>query len=244
MKSRILKLVAVGLSLMALLASCSSTKHVPQGQLLLDKVNIHIADPRDDVKPSQLANYLRQNANHRVLGGLKLQLAFYNMSGHDSTKWYNRWIQRVGTPPVIYDSTLTQASQEQLHTALSNRGYMNNTVNYRVNTDSVKRKARVDFDITLGEPYYIRSIDYDIPDEMLRELILADSSHFTVHKGDLLNYNQLDEWRQHITERLRNKGYYAFNKEYITFLADTAADSKAVDLTLNTRDPYRNDHMP
>ena len=37
MMSRILKLVAVGLSLMALLASCSSTKHVPQGQLLLDK---------------------------------------------------------------------------------------------------------------------------------------------------------------------------------------------------------------
>ena len=244
MMSRILKLVAVGLSLMVLLVSCSSTKHVPQGQLLLDRVNIHIADPRDDVKPSELANYLRQNANHRVLGGLKLQLAFYNMSGRDSTKWYNRWIQRVGTPPVIYDSTLTQASQEQLHTALSNRGYMNNTVDYRVNTDSVKRKARVDFDITLGEPYYIRSIDYDIPDEVLRELILADSTHFTVHKGDLLNYNNLDEWRQHITERLRNNGYYAFNKEYITFMADTAADSKAVDLTLNTRDPYRNDHMP
>ena len=244
MMSRILKLVAVGLSLMALLASCSSTKHVPQGQLLLDKVNIHIADPRDDVKPSQLANYLRQNANHRVLGGLKLQLAFYNMSGRDSTKWFNRWIQRVGTPPVIYDSTLTHASQEQLHMALSNRGYMNNTVNYRVNCDSVKRKARVDFDITLGEPYYIRSIDYDIPDEVLRELILADSAHFTVHKGDLLNYNNLDEWRQLITERLRNHGYYAFNKEYITFMADTAADSKAVDLTLNTRDPYRNDHMP
>ena len=64
---------------MAVFTSCSSTKHVPQGQLLLDKVNINIADPRDDVKSSQLANYLRQNANHRVLGGLKLQLAFYNM---------------------------------------------------------------------------------------------------------------------------------------------------------------------
>ena len=27
-------------------------------------------------------------------------------------------------------------------------------------------------------------------------------------------------------------------------MADTAAGSKAVDLTLNSRDPYRNDHMP
>lgn len=236
-------LIVVGLMLMAAV-SCSSTKHVPQGQLLLDKVNINISDPQGDIKSSQLANYLRQNANHRVLGGLKLQLAFYNMAGRDTTKWYNRWIQRVGTPPVLYDSLLTLASQEQLHTALSNKGFMNNTVGCRVRTDSVKRKAWVDYDITLGEPYYIRSIDYEIADEVLREHILADSSHFTVHKGDLLDYGRLDEWRQSITDALRNKGYYAFNKEYITFLADTAADSKAVDLTLNTRDPYHNDHMP
>ena len=224
--------------------SCSSTKHVPQGELLLDKVNINIADPQRDIKASQLANYLRQNANHRVLGGLKLQLAFYNMAGRDTSKWYNRWIQRVGTPPVLYDSLLTLASRDQLHTALNNKGFMNNRVEYRVKTDSVKRKAWVNYDIILGEPYYIRSIDYEIPDEALHELILADSSHFTVHTGDLLDYDHLDEWRQSITESLRNKGYYAFNKEYITFIADTAADSKGVDLTLNTRDPYHNDRMP
>ena len=230
--------------LVMVMSACSSTKHVPQGKLLLDKVNIHVADEHKDVEQAQLYNYLRQNANHRVLGGLKLQLAFYNMSGRDTTKWYNRWIQRVGTPPVIYDSTLTAASAEQLHMALSNRGFMNNNVTYHVEADSAKRKARVNYDITLGEPYYISSINYDIPDEDLREIILADSARFTVHEGDLLNYNRLDEWRQSITDNLRNHGYYAFNKEYITFLADTAADSRAVDLTLNSRDPYRNDRMP
>ncbi|MBQ6166406.1 MAG: BamA/TamA family outer membrane protein [Muribaculaceae bacterium] len=241
---RILTGVAMALLLMVMQVSCSSTKHVPQDQLLLDKVNINIADPQHPIESSQLINYLRQNANHRVLGGLKLQLAFYNLSGKDSTKWFNRWIQRVGTPPVIYDSTLTQASVEQLHTALSNKGFMNNTVSSRVTTDSVKRKARVTYDITLGEPYYIRSISYDISDEVLKDIILDDSAHFDVQRGDLLNYNDLDGWRQSITEHLRNQGYYAFNKEYITFLADTAQDSRAVDLTLVTRDPYHNDRMP
>ena len=229
---------------MAILASCSSTKHVPEDKLLLDKVKINIADPRNDVESSQLANYLRQNANHRVLGGLKLQLAFYNMSGKDNTKWINRWIQRVGTPPVIYDDALTVASAEQLHTALSNKGFMNNIVTYRVDVDSAKRKARVNYDITLGDPYYIRSIDYNIPDENISNIVLADSARFAVRTGDLLNYTRLDEWRQNITEKLRNHGYYAFNKEYSTFTADTAADSRAVDLTLNTRDPYRNDRLP
>ena len=241
---RILAHVATLIVIMATLSSCSTTKHVPEGKLLLDKVKINIQDPSHDIESSQLSNYLRQNANHRVLGGLKLQLAFYNLSGKDSTNWFNRWIQRVGTPPVIYDSTLTIASADQLHTALINRGFMNNEVTYRVDADSAKRKARVDYDITLGDPYYIRSIDYDIPDESLRDIILEDTSRFTVHSGDLLDFNRLDEWRQTITENLRNRGYYAFNKEYITFMADTAAGSLAVDLTLNTRDPYHNDRLP
>ena len=244
LSTRNLTAFAVTFLLMAMLSSCSSTKHVPEGELLLDKVKITVNDKHDDVDPSQLTNYLRQMPNHRVLGGLKLQLAFYNLSGRDSSNWFNRWIQRVGTPPVIYDSTLTIAGADQLHTALSNRGFMNNTVTYHVETDSVKRKARVNYDITLNEPYYIRSIAYDIPDAELSEIILADSAHFNVHTGDLLNYTRLDEWRQSITENLRNHGYYAFNKEYITFLADTAADSKAVDLTLYSRDPYHNDRMP
>ena len=233
------------LMIMTLLSSsCSSTKHVPQGKMLLDNVKINIADPHPEVKSSQLSNYLRQNANHRVLGGLKLQLAFYNLSGRDSTKWINRWLQRVGTPPVIYDSTLTMASAEQLHTALSNKGFINNAVTYRVDADIIKRKVRVNYDVTLGEPYYIRSITYDIPDEELNRIIMADSSHFSVRAGNLLDYTRLDEWRQDITEHLRNEGYYAFNKEYITFMADTAAGSKAVDLTLNTRNPYHNDRLP
>ena len=103
--------------LVVMTTACSSTKHVPQGKLLLDKVKINITDPHKDVEASQLANYLRQNANHRVLGGLKLQLALYNIAGRDSANWFNRWIKRVGTPPVIYDSALTVASADQLHMA-------------------------------------------------------------------------------------------------------------------------------
>ena len=37
---RVLTSIVMALIVMAVLPSCSSTKHVPQGQLLLDKVNI------------------------------------------------------------------------------------------------------------------------------------------------------------------------------------------------------------
>lgn len=236
--------VALAIVLLPAVIACNSTKHVPDGKLLLDNVKINVKDKGAGVQSADLVNYLRQTENHKVLGGLKLQLAIYNMSGRDSANWFNRWIQRVGAAPVLYDSALTVASASQLHTALKNKGYMNNEVDYRVVTDSVRKKARVDYDITLGEPYYISSISYNIDNDTLRDIILNDTADFPIKVGALLDRNKLDAWRQLITARLRNHGYYAFNKEYITFTADTAADSRAVDITLNTRAPFRSERMP
>ena len=217
--------------------SCSTSRHVPQGEYLLDNVSIRIIDKENqnaEVSTYDLVNYLRQTENHKVLGGLKLQLAFYNISGQDSTKWFNKWVQRVGTPPVIYDSTLTTASVNQLSRALINKGYMNNSVTSRVVKDEKKRKAKVSYDIKLNEPYYVRSITYNIPNDTLRELILADTTIFPIKQNSTFDHNKLNSERELITERLRENGYFAFNKEYITFVADTAAHSRAVDLTLNT----------
>jgi hypothetical protein len=50
---KILTCFAVTVAVVALLSSCSSTKHVPQGKLLLDKVKINVSDPHKDVEPSQ-----------------------------------------------------------------------------------------------------------------------------------------------------------------------------------------------
>ena len=101
-------------TMLLLVTSCNTTKHVPQGKYLLDNIDINITDKNHHVSKTELQSYLRQVPNHEVLGGLKLQLWFYNLSGHDSTKWANRWIQRVGTPPVIYDQELTDASIHHL----------------------------------------------------------------------------------------------------------------------------------
>ncbi len=236
--------LVLAIVLLPAVIACSPTKHVPDGKLLLDNVKINVKEKDAAVRGTDLVNYLRQTENHKVLGGLKLQLAIYNMSGRDSSNWFNRWIRRVGAAPVLYDSALTVASVSQLHTALKNKGYMNNEVGYRVVADSARKKARVDYDITLGEPYYISSIDYNIPDDTIRSIILKDTAEYPIKAGALLDRTKLDSWRQLITANLRNNGYYAFNKEYITFTADTAAGSHAVDITLNTKAPFHSERMP
>lgn len=240
--------LAVWAAVMALLtlASCRSTKHVPDGQLLLDKTTINITDTKQhpDVAATDLVNYLRQTENHKVLGGMKLQLAIYNLSGRDSSRWFNRWIRRIGSPPVIYDSTLTLASVNQLRTALKNRGFFHNQVDYTFAGDTARKKARVEYNITLGEPYHIRSVKFNIDNDSIRPYLLADSAREPIAVGSVLDLTKLEAWRTTVTERLRRAGYYAFGKEYITFDADTAAASNEVDLTINTRAPYRIERMP
>ena len=241
----LMRLIAVA-AIVSVMASCSSTKHVPDGQYLLDDVKFHITnnDNAKSLKSTELVNYLRQTPNHKVLGGMKLQLAFYNISGKDSTKWFNKWVRRVGSAPVIYDHSLTEASVKQLQTALINKGYMGSSVTADTVGNRAKKKMKVTYNVSFGQPHYVSSITYNIPNDTLRELILADSAQFLVRRNSVFDRNVLDEERQGISERLREKGYYAFNKEYITFTADTAAGEKNVDLTLNLMRPYENDKMP
>ena len=110
-------------TMLMLVCGCSSTKHVPEGQYLLDNVTIDINGDKS-VSSDELVNFLRQTPNHTVLGFARLQLSTYSLSGSDTTKWYNRWLRRLGKPPVIYNAELTDASRRQLRQALINRGYM------------------------------------------------------------------------------------------------------------------------
>ena len=172
-----------------------------------------------------MRNYLRQTQNHEILGGWKFQLGIYNMSGRDSSKWYNRWVRKVGQAPVIYDQALTDISASQLRLALINKGYLDTEVMVDTIRRDKKKKIRVEYNIYSHRPHYIESVDYNIPDDTLRKIILADSLKFILRPNTLFDRNNLDLARQNITDRLRQQGYYAFNKEYITFTADTTASS-------------------
>lgn len=220
-----------------IMAACSATRHVADNEYLLDKVEIDITDKPSGVGTADLVNYLRQQPNHKVLGFAKLQLGVYNLSGSDSTKWYNRWARKLGQPPVIFSEELTEASGRQLRQALINRGYMDAVVV----TDTVlhpdRKRAEVKYTVTAGEPHRVRSMTYDIADTAVAAILMADSARFTLRPGSRLDLDLLDSERSRMAMTLRDKGYYAFTKDYITFLADTAAGSYDVDLTLTVNPP-------
>ena len=223
-----LRFFSISALIILLVCGCSPTKHVPKGEYLLDRVKITVDDKR--IRSSDLKPYLRQTPNHKTFGIIGLPLALYNLSGSKDNRW-NRFMQRIGTPPVVYDSLLTEKSVEEIEKAMSNSGFMEARV--EVDTVTKKRKLRVTYNVKSGEPYVLRDVTYNIPDDSLAGFILRDTAYSVIKKGALFDHSLLDQERQRITARLKNRGYYAFNKEFITFAADTTVGNHMVDLELN-----------
>ena len=87
-----------------------------------------------------------------------------------------------------------------------------------------KKKLKLTYKVSSGKPYKIRSLKYDIKDEKIREYMRQDSADTYLTEGMYFDVNRLDAERQRITDNLLRNGYYKFNKEYISYTADTVTE--------------------
>ena len=214
--------------LLVALSSCSVTKYVPDGKYLLNKVKLVSDDKR--VHADSLKSYLRQTPNTGVFGAWKLQVNIYSLSGPDTTKRINRLLRKMGDAPEIYDSTLTIESCQQMTRALNNGGFYSAQVTYE---EVYKRPKRVNviYHIHSGEPYLLRNYRVDIEHPILR-FVASDPKQSYVHSGENFSIENLDRERGLVAERMRERGYYFFEKDFISYSADSALNSRQVDVTM------------
>ena len=99
-----------------ILASCATTKHVPDDSFLLDEVKI--TTDNKNIKPSNLTPYLRQIPNAKWFSLFKTQLSAYSLSGKDSTKWINGAVRKRGDAPVLDDESEALRTEEELRKAV------------------------------------------------------------------------------------------------------------------------------
>lgn len=209
-------------------ASCTLTKYVPEQQYLLDEV--HIVTDNKEVKPSILTPYVRQTPNAKWFSLLKTQLYVYNWSGADSTKWANRALRRLGDAPVIYNANETERTCQEMTKAVQNMGYMGAVVQSERVVN--RKRLKLTYRVRTGKPYRIQTLERDIRDEQIAEILRNDSASL-LQPAMRFDINVLDAERQRIVNLLRDKGYYKFNKDYVTYTADTVRGSYAADLTLH-----------
>ena len=230
------------LALMAfvvLMAACSSTKYIPDGSFLLDEVKIKTDNK--DVKPAELALYLRQSPNSRWFNLFRTQLYVYNWAGRDSTKWMNRMLRRLGDEPVIFNADDAERSRVEIAKAVRNMGYLGARVTRTSLVDG--KKLTLVYDVKTGRPYVVRSIRREVGDSLVARYMEADSASTLLHEGMTMNVNVLDQERTRINSLLRQHGYYRFNKDYITYTADTVRGTYNVDLTLRVAPAQEGDSV-
>ncbi|BCS84112.1 membrane protein [Prevotella herbatica] len=218
--------------------SCNASKFVPENKYLLESVKVE--SDNKELNPAMLQAYVRQKANSKWFSIFKIPLGTYSLAGRDSAKWLNRTLKNIGEKPVVYDTIMADRSVNDLTTAMRNMGYMHATA--QIKTKIRGHKIKAIYLLHPGEPYYISSIKYDIKDSVIAKLLvnknmrspfkakLASGSRFTV--------DELNAERKNITSFLLDNGYYKFHKDYIIFSADSARNSKDINLVLHLL-PYR-----
>ena len=220
--------IYIFITIATMLASCSTSKFIPEGQYLLDGVSI-VSDT-EEVQPSAFNSYIRQNPNAKWFNLVKVPMHIYCLSGKDSTSSFNRFLKRLGDAPVIYDSSIAEKSQREIEKAVRNMGYMRAQVH--LDTEVKKNKLKVNYRIEAGRPYTVRHRAYHIDDATIYDFIEKDSLSSLLKAGMPFDVVALDNERQRITKLLQNNGYYKFNKDFIVYQADTVRNTFEVNLTM------------
>ena len=110
---------------MALLSACSVNKFIPEGEYLLD--DVEVISSNKSVPPSSINNFIRQKPNSKWFNLMKVPLGFYCLSSKDSSNFMNGFFQKIGEAPEIYDHSSALKSRNEIEKAVKNRGYRHAT---------------------------------------------------------------------------------------------------------------------
>lgn len=214
-------LIVVGLVLFAI--SCGVTSSLSDGEYLLTKVDVK-ADkrvPRKERITVEKDRYIRQLPNKRILG-FYFHVWVYQNANYTKSERINKFMRKIGEPPVLVDTALTERSVQNLQTYLHTRGYFASDVSCDIDTSTFRRhRARITYSIKQGPATRIDSISYNFRDTSLRNIILADTASSLIVRGEIFDESVLEAERNRIATLLNNNGYYDFTANSISYEVDT-----------------------
>lgn len=201
------------------LASCSVYKYVPEGKYLLNKVEV-TSDDKSVQDVSKFRNLSYQTPNSRWFGLFRFPLRFYSLTGTKS-----------GEAPVVYDNLLSEASCTDMKRSLMNSGYLNANVTYSL--ESKRRpKTTVKYELHPGKMFVVDSIRITVQDDAIKRILDEHKDESLLAPGINLDADILNDERIRIVNLAHKYGYYRFNRDHVSFVADTAWGSNKVGLRM------------
>lgn len=219
---------------------CSNTKYLPEGELLYTGGSVQVKDSvikKKDRKAleKELEDLLRPKPNSQFLG-LRPKLWFYNIAGEPKKeKGFRYWLRtKAGEEPVLFSKVDLDYNASVLRNFAENKGYFKT----RVSADSTVRnkRATAEYSVVPKKRYIIKSVTF--PDDSLKmSRIIGRSSRRSLLKvGNPYDLDVIKAERERIDARLKERGYYYFNPDYILAKVDSSKGDHEVKIRLVIKD--------
>ncbi|MEW2919947.1 BamA/TamA family outer membrane protein [Muricauda sp. ANG21] len=219
--------------------------------LRLNLYNLAKEDP-----DSSFQNWLhRKEKREKRLNNLLSEKQVNRLQESFMVKGYSEFLKRIGEPPVVIDTALTNKSVKRLEAYYNSKGYFNNSGTYQIVDGKRKKRAELDYQVTLGKPFIIDTVQKNITSPELDSIYRAFYKQSFVKQGEQFDLDNFTLERERLTTLFRNSGVYNFQESSINYdiLRDTTltADDQLMDVQLNikkfrsatdstdTSDPYR-----
>lgn len=223
-----------------LLAACSNTKYLPNGEMLYigSKVKIDSDSLHKNQKKTlrtELKTLPRPNPNTNFWG-LRLKLYAFNIAGTPKkTKGLRNWLKtKKGEPPVLGSSVNIQLNNDILKNRLENRGFFQATVTS--DTFSRRQRMKVTYTAIPGIQYRIKTVKFSTDSSELGKAVAATYVKSLLKAGDTYNLDIILDERKRIDQTLKEQGFYYFNPEYLLVIVDSTSGNHQVNLYLTIKE--------
>lgn len=227
--------------LLLMLYGCSNTKYLQEGDMLYVGSEVKIEDTlmskseRKAMK-AEMEDLLRPKPNRKILGW-RFKLTMYNLAGEPKkSKGIRYWLRnKVGEPPVLFSQVDLDYNADLLQNHSENRGYFKTRTS--ADSTSSNRKAKALYTVRPGRQYTIRNVIW--PDSLGTQLdsaVTRTKRRTRLIPGSPYDLDKIKDERSRIDERLKQKGYYFFNPDYLIIRVDSTVGDHQVDLRVRLKD--------
>ena len=225
--------VVAALAAVWLFAACSTTRRIPEGEMLYTGIKkVRIEAPAGEKTPEVVAAAVNKAVayppNNALFGSSSIKIPFplglwvYN-SGPEPEKGLKKWVyNKLVSQPVLVSDVRPELRVKSVDEILDNSGFFRGHASYELVQGKNKKKAAITYNIVTGPAYSLDSIEL-LPDTCaLNHLIDSVAARDPYLKpGMRYSVDSLSVARTRITNALRNRGYYFFRPDYIEYLADS-----------------------
>jgi len=151
------------------------------------------------------------------------------------------FLKKIGEPPVVIDTVQTQKSVDSLKAYYNSKGYFNNTGTFNILKGKRKKRAEIEYLITLNNPFFIDTLQKNISAPELDSIYDGTANQSLIKNGDQFDLSNFTKERERLTALFRNSGVYNFQESSINYdiVRDTSrlANDQSMDVQLNIQRP-------